>query len=169
MLGMTPTFDIDPADLERRYFERQRRFHPDRFSAKPERERQYSMQHATNLNGAYRTLGDPVGRAEHLLALTGEPARTGEETVRDPEILMRAMEMREALARTGSRPEVDAVLRSARDEAAQCAAELGRAFAAADLPGARRLTLRLTYLQKFIDDARERRVRMAAATRPGRQ
>ena len=69
MLGMTPSFDVDPADLERRYFERQRRFHPDRFAGKPERERQYSMQHAANLNDAYRTLGDPARRAEHLLAL----------------------------------------------------------------------------------------------------
>ena len=167
ILGMPVQFEVDAAELERRYFAEQRRFHPDRFTGKPERERQFSMQHSTNVNEAYRVLGDPVRRAEHLLLLAGQPARTVEETVRDPVILMRALEMREALAEAQSRAEIDGVLKAAKGEALACAAELTKAFANADLQCARTLTLQLTYLQKFIEEARERRTRVVGGQSAG--
>ena len=86
----------------------------------------------------------------------------GEHTVADPEILMHAMEMREALADATSRAEVEAVAVQARGEANTVIEQLAAAFAANNLPAAERLALRLRYLEKFADEARDKRVRASA-------
>jgi molecular chaperone HscB len=157
-LGLPVGFDVNVAALDRRYFDLQRRMHPDRFAARLPKEREHSLQHAANLNEALQTLKSPVRRAEYLLALMGRPMRgSGEETVHDEEILVHAMEMREAIAEAGTPAEVDAIVAGARSQAEQVTKELSAAFAAGDLAGAARLTLRLKYLDKFLEDARERR------------
>ncbi len=157
-LGVPVSFDIAVPAFERRYFELQRRMHPDRFAARLPKEREYSLQHAANLNDALQTLKSPVRRAEYLLALKGQPMRgSGHETVDDQEILVHAMEMREALAEATTPAAADAVVADARGQAERVTKDLGVAFAANDLVAATRLTLRLKYLDKFVEDARERR------------
>jgi hypothetical protein len=71
------------------------------------------------------------------------------------------MEMREALAEARSGAEVEAVVAKARADAEACRAGLAKAFAAGDLQAARQDTLRLTYLDKLIDEARARRLNVA--------
>jgi molecular chaperone HscB len=159
-MGMAAGFDVDVPALERRYFALQRRMHPDRYAARLPKEREFSQQHAANLNDAFQTLRAPVARAEYLLSMLGKPMRgSGEETVDDEEILVQAMEMREALAEAGHQAEVDADLASAVEQAKEVEGELAAALAAHNLDVAGRLTLRLKYLHKFLEDARERRAR----------
>ena len=154
-------FDLDPAEVERRYFALQRQFHPDRFAAKSAKEKALSLRHATALNEAYKVLKDPLARAEHLLSLGGRPVRAdGAETVNDPELLMEAMELREQLAEAESVAAVDALLMQSRGTATTLEQQLGRAFAAGDLTAAHKLALRLRYARKLIDEARERRQRL---------
>ena len=161
-MGVQPQFEVDGALLERRYFDRQRKLHPDRFTARPAKEREFSLQHSANLNEAYQTLRTPVRRAEYLLALHGRPMRgSREETVDDPEILLRALEMREELQDASTRAEAEVVEARARVEANECTRQLAAAFAVSDLDAAGRLTLRLKYLDKFAEDACEKRVRTA--------
>ena len=157
-LGVPAAFDIATLALDRRYFELQRRMHPDRFAARLPKEREYSLQHAANLNDALQTLKSPVRRAEYLLALKGQPMRgSGQETVDDEEILVRAMEMREALAAAPTPAAADVLVADARAQMDRATKDLAAAFAANDLASAARLTLGLKYLDKFVDDARERR------------
>jgi molecular chaperone HscB len=158
--GLPEAFDVNVAALDRKYFELQRRMHPDRFAARLPKEREYSLQHAANLNDAYQTLRAPVRRAEYLLALRGKPMRSsGEETVNDEDILMHALEMREALAEAATDADVQAITAAAQTQAEKVTKVLAGAFAASDLAAASRFTLRLKYLDKFLDDARERRSR----------
>ena len=70
-LGFARTYDLDPKLVERRYFELQRRLHPDRFATKSAKERALSQAQATSLNAAYETLMDPLARAVYLLRLAG--------------------------------------------------------------------------------------------------
>jgi molecular chaperone HscB len=63
--------DIDLADLEKRYYALSRQWHPDRFARKPEPERNEAEQQTALLNDAYRTLRDPVRRAEYVLSQHG--------------------------------------------------------------------------------------------------
>lgn len=162
ILGLGARFDVDAAELERTYLGRQRELHPDRFAAKSAREREYAMQHTANLNDAYAVLRSPVKRAELLLAAMGHPVRPGgDETVADEKILVHAMEMRERLADAETAEAVDAAIADSNAETEQCIAALAEAFRANDVEAAARLTLRLTYLDKFGVEARERRARLA--------
>jgi molecular chaperone HscB len=68
-LGLPRRLQIDRADLERRYHELSRRFHPDFFQTSPTRERLASLENSALINKAYRTLRDPLARAEYLVRL----------------------------------------------------------------------------------------------------
>ncbi len=160
-LGFDRIYDLDPKAVETRYFELQRRLHPDRFAMKSPKERALSQAQATSLNEAYETLMDPLARAVYLLRLSGIETGGDGRTIDDPALLMEAMEMREALAEAQAPAAVDAVVGRARAEAETCRARLSRDFAAADLAAAKKDTLRLTYLDKLIEDARARRLNVA--------
>jgi len=160
-LDLPRRFDLDLPVLEKAYFALQRQFHPDRFAARTAKEKALSLRHATAVNEAYQVLKDPLGRAEHLLAVTGKPVQAdGAQTVNDPALLMEAMESREALAEADNAATVDAIVADGRAAAATLVAQIAAAFAANDLITAARLALRLRYRQKLIEEARGRRLRM---------
>lgn len=58
---------LESADLEKRFFDLSRRFHPDRFASKSPLEVQLSHEQSSAVNNAYRTLKDPVARADYLV------------------------------------------------------------------------------------------------------
>ena len=163
VLGFDVQFDMDPAELERRYFSRQRELHPDRFAAKSARERKYAMEHSANLNEAFAMLSSPVKRAEILLDGLGHPVRpSGDESVVDEEVLVDAMEMRERLADAETVAAVDTAIADSAAKTGECITALSEAFEANDVEAALLLTMRLTYLDKFGVEARERRLRLEA-------
>lgn len=161
-LGLGPSFDLDAVDLERRYFAFQRTFHPDRFATKSAREKQYSLQHATNLNEAYERLKTPVKRAEVLLETKGLAPPTEAYTESDPELLMEAMESREALEAA----EIDADLlkleKLARTDIELSEEAMSVAFQATDLSGVALLINRMKYLVKLLEDIRNKRRQLNA-------
>ena len=74
--GLPRKLVLDAKDLERRFRDLSRKFHPDFFyNATPE-ERLASLERSSYLNDAYRALKDPVSRVEHLLAVEGLPSVT---------------------------------------------------------------------------------------------
>jgi molecular chaperone HscB len=70
-LGLEPRLALDPADLQKRFYERSREWHPDRFSRGTPEQRQSSLDMTAVINDAYRTLRDPVARAEYFLRQSG--------------------------------------------------------------------------------------------------
>jgi molecular chaperone HscB len=72
--GLPRRLGIDPADLERRFRELSRKFHPDYYYNAPPSERLASLERSSYLNDAYRALRSPVARIEHLLAIEGLPS-----------------------------------------------------------------------------------------------
>ena len=88
-LGLPRTLLIDPQDLERRFRELSRKFHPDYFYNATSAERLASLERSSYLNDAYRALKNPVSRIEHLLAIEGLPsARSEEGTAKVPPSLL---------------------------------------------------------------------------------
>jgi molecular chaperone HscB len=68
VLGMDrETLVIDLADLERRFFELSKKFHPDRFASKSPEEVQISHDRSSAINNAYRTLKNPISRAKYFV------------------------------------------------------------------------------------------------------
>jgi len=69
-MGLPRRLGIDLPDLERRFYDLSRKFHPDFFQGRDGHEQQVSLENASVLNQAYRALREPFSRAEYLVKLT---------------------------------------------------------------------------------------------------
>ena len=78
-MGLPRMLGVDLQELERRFRDLSRQFHPDYFYNAPPAERLASLERSSYLNDAYRTLRSPAARIEHLLALEGLPPTTADE------------------------------------------------------------------------------------------
>lgn len=67
--------NVDPQQLEANFYELSRTFHPDFYSNKDETEQSISLGNSALLNTAYRTLKDPIQRAEYLIRLEAGSAK----------------------------------------------------------------------------------------------
>lgn len=67
--GFPRRLTIDPSKLEAKFYELSRAFHPDFYQNKSGTEQTISLGNSATLNSAYRTLRDPIQRAEYLLDL----------------------------------------------------------------------------------------------------
>ena len=67
--GLPRRLTLDPQTLETKFYELSRAFHPDFYQNKSDEEQTISLGNSAMLNTAYRTLRDPVQRAEYLLDL----------------------------------------------------------------------------------------------------
>jgi molecular chaperone HscB len=157
-LGLPRGFEIDAADLDRRYFAFQRNLHPDRFARRTAKERAIAESQSASLNQAYETLKDPLDRAAYLLQLAGRrSAAATAMTVDDEELLTEAMENREALMEAEDVETVDALSARSLAAAVRYLAGIAAAFAREDLDEADRLTTRLRYWRKLGEEARAKR------------
>ena len=98
-LGLPRKLTIEPADLERRFRELSRKFHPDYFYNASPTERLASLERSSYLNDAYRTLKSPAARVEHLLAIEGMPSVKSDEGAAKvpPGLLEEVFELNEQL------------------------------------------------------------------------
>jgi molecular chaperone HscB len=123
-LGIDPRYDIDPAELERIFFELSKELHPDRFAAAPAAERVAALSRARALNDAYALLRRDTSRAEYLLASEG--VTIGDNERIDPELVMALLEERELLAEARQKGELREVERMAAAMRARRSEALGR-------------------------------------------
>ena len=157
-LGLERGFEVDLAELDRRYFGLQRNLHPDRLARRGAKERAIAESQAASLNQAYETLKEPLARAAYLLELAGRrSAAAHAATVNDAELLNEAMENREALMEAEDDAAIDRIARKAKDSAEACLAQLSLAFRQDDIERADRLATRLRYWQKLAEEARGKR------------
>jgi molecular chaperone HscB len=69
--GLEPTLSLDADDLKKRFYDRSRQWHPDRFSRASSAEQEKALEMTAVLNDAFRTLRDPIARAEYFLKENG--------------------------------------------------------------------------------------------------
>ncbi|HET9753825.1 MAG TPA: Fe-S protein assembly co-chaperone HscB [Myxococcales bacterium] len=157
VLGLAPSFD-EPDGLDEKFRTLSRKLHPDRFARASAQERRFSLEQTTLLNDAYKTLKDPVRRAEHVLALRGvrgDPRMSPaflEETLEDRERLLEAKTSGaplDALA-AGVREKRDRTLRQVRD----------LVQGGGDLAEAAELLARMRYYARYLDEVEGRAVEM---------
>jgi molecular chaperone HscB len=111
VLNVANTFALDVGLAEERFRELSRVVHPDRFAKADPRAKRFSTQRTVQLNEAWRTLKDPVRRAEYLLSRAGfevgaetgasRPGKSGgarEKLPVPPRLLGEILELREELA-----------------------------------------------------------------------
>lgn len=167
VMGLPRSYEVDERALEETFRSLSRRLHPDRFARATPRERRFSLEQTTLLNDAYRTLRDPVKRAEHLLALRGVKV-AGEErggsAAMPQEFLEQALEDREKLleAKMEGGPEAVARLaegvRGKRQEAMDEIAGALREPKPTDeqLRRTAELLARLRYYARYLDEVEGR-------------
>jgi molecular chaperone HscB len=84
---------LDTEELQRRFYELSRRLHPDRYGGRPPEEQQYALDATALLNDAYRTLREPVRRAEYLLKQEGFDVGEQRSNNVPPELLEEVFEL----------------------------------------------------------------------------
>ena len=92
-LDLAPRLALDLEDVKRRFYERSRAWHPDRFSRAGSAEQARALEMSSALNDAFRTLRDPVARAEYFLEESGIPA----SKTPPPELLEEVLDLNMAL------------------------------------------------------------------------
>ena len=81
--------NIDLAALERSFYRLSRKLHPDVYAQGTAQEQQWSLDQASRVNDAYRTLKDPIRRTEYLLKLEGivlEAGKSEDGSVKDSRV-----------------------------------------------------------------------------------
>jgi molecular chaperone HscB len=133
---LSPTFDVDLAELRRRYLRSSRAIHPDHHGSSASAAA-LSLRTSARLNEAYRVLSDPLSRAEYLLELAGGNSSAADKSV-PREVLTQTLMLREEIeeARLAGDLErlqnVGAEVQNMRDEALKVAAELARQLPATE-------------------------------------
>src|SRR5262249_53937047 len=130
----------------------------DRFAKADPRARRASLQRTVQLNEAWRTLKDPVRRAEALLALAGVPVAAEGGGAVPPALLMETLELREELAEAraagddGKVHRMAATMRARIDDTMKgIAAGLSTGTPEA-LRDVARLLVALRYDRRFLDE-----------------
>lgn len=155
-LGLTPAFELEPAQLEQRYLEFCRALHPDHTGSDPAAQ-QAATQATSRLNEAYQVLRDPARRADYLLMLHGGMAAEQDRSL--PEgFLQLILEMREeieAARERGDSAQAQSLLRQVDEQKEEFLCEVRRGFAepptAPGLRDLRRNLNALRYLERILE------------------
>ncbi|KAI9880308.1 MAG: hypothetical protein M1830_004187 [Pleopsidium flavum] len=136
-------FAIDTRQLRKEFLQLQAQAHPDRHSGKNKARAEGA---SARINEAYKTLQNPLLRAQYLLSLRGiDVAEDETARVEDPELLMGVMETRENIE--GAEEEVElAPMKEANDARIDDSVKiLDAAFKADNLDAAKMEAVRLRY------------------------
>jgi molecular chaperone HscB len=155
VLGVARRYDLDLGEVEARYKELSRQVHPDRFAKADPRARRASLQRTVQLNEAWRTLKDPVRRAEYLLAHAGVELGAQEAP---PPLLMEILELREELGEArlaGDEAKVQRMAEAMRRRAGESMGAIGAGLQAGTperLQEVARALVALRYYRRFLDE-----------------
>ncbi|KAL4977782.1 HSCB C-terminal oligomerization domain-containing protein [Aspergillus desertorum] len=156
-------FTIDLPSLRREFFSLQNTLHPDKYPPGPTKAAAESL--SAVINEAYRTLSDPLLRAQYLLRefhgidVTAEDGSGAGAQPLDPELLMEVMDVQEAIEEVGEGQEAVeriGVLKRENDERVrECVEALAGAFDKGDVEGARGECVRLKFWVSVAEGLKE--------------
>ncbi|ASK78439.1 Fe-S protein assembly co-chaperone HscB [Paraphotobacterium marinum] len=96
LFDIEQSFDVDLSTLQKKYFNLQNTFHPDKYSTASSRDKLLVLQKTSEINDAYNVLKNPISRAEHLLNINGIHFDSN-KTIADDTFLFEQMELRETI------------------------------------------------------------------------
>ena len=97
MLDLPRRYDVDEAQMHRKFLELNRHAHPDYHAEESPDDQLVALTVSATLNDAYRTLKDPYLRATYLLELLGGKSSADDKSVPD-RFLGQTMMMQEEIA-----------------------------------------------------------------------
>jgi molecular chaperone HscB len=136
-------FNINVSKLRREFLQLQAKAHPDLHHGQ-DKARAEGL--SALINEAYKTLQNPLLRAQYLLSLRGiEVAEDETAKVEDPELLMEVLETRETIEEAQSEQELEPLKKWNNSRIEDSISGLSKAFAADDLEAAKDEAIRLRY------------------------
>lgn len=157
--GPPPTgpFDISLQELRREFLSLQGLAHPDKFPEGPSKRKAEAL--SSRINEAYRALGDPLARAQYLLASQHDIDVTAEDGAnkhpQSPETLMQVMEVQEAVEEAEDESVISELKVENEERIAQTVGEMGQAFESGDIDSATKLCSKLKFWYTIRDGLRE--------------
>jgi molecular chaperone HscB len=173
VFGLSRKLGIDTAALQRTFYELSRRYHPDFHQGAAPAAQAEALEASARLNAAYRTLRDPLARADYLVRLEeGRETKEGATArpVAPPALLEEMFEIQEALAeakagaldadaRASLTAQRDRLLARLRDEESRIAGPLSTAWDVAEgtqrpraLAAIKDALATRAYLRTVVDD-----------------
>lgn len=159
LLGAPRRFDIDVLALEKTHRELSRALHPDKFAQASASERRAALEKAASVNEAWRTLRDPIRRAEALFTLAGVPVGEDREPKSTPMFLMDVLEQREELAEARGKKDLakvraigEAMKKKSVATEQKLSVGFGDAPSAADAEKLLPLLGELRFYKRFLDE-----------------
>ena len=155
LFGLSPSYRIDSAALARAYRALQGEVHPDLHAAGSDTQKRLALQASARVNEAYRTLEDPVARAEYLLRLRGVEATAETDSRLPVAFLTEQLERREAAEAAATAQDeqaLAALIAEVRADAGARQADVERALERDDLEEARMRVRELRFLAKLAED-----------------
>jgi molecular chaperone HscB len=131
--------------------------HPDKFPSGPQKQRAEAL--SSRINEAYRTLADPLSRAQYLLAYLHNVdvnAEDGAQThPQDKETLMQVLEVQEAIEEAEDETLVAELRTENEQRIDECVDTLGKALEREDVETARAACVNLRFWYNIRDCLRE--------------
>ncbi|KAF1842795.1 Co-chaperone Hsc20 [Cucurbitaria berberidis CBS 394.84] len=136
-------FTIDLNALKKEFLQLQARAHPD---LHPQANKKRAEALSSRINEAYKTLQDPLRRAQYVLSLRGiEVAEDETAKVEDPELLMEVLEAREQIEEAEKEEDLVEMKTVNEERIAESTKVLEQAFREDDLQTAKSETVKLRY------------------------
>lgn len=151
-------FEISVRDLRNEFLQLQAIAHPDKYPSGEAKQKAEAL--SARINEAYRTLSDPLHRAQYLLReyhgidVTAEDGAKKHEL--DPATLMEVIEVQEAIEEAGTAEEIEALKKENEMRIARGVEDLSSAFDRGDVEGARKESVKLRFWYSVGDGLREK-------------
>ncbi|KAB8237987.1 HSCB C-terminal oligomerization domain-containing protein [Aspergillus alliaceus] len=154
-------FDISVGDLRREFLQLQNTIHPDKYPPGPAKQQAEAL--SARINEAYRTLLDPLARAQYLLHELHDIDVTAEDGAAhhalDPETLMEVMEVQETIEEVGAEPGAETTITELKKQnearVVDCVENLANAFNTGDVESARKECVRLRFWYNIAQGLKE--------------
>ena len=159
LFGLPQRYALDADALTAAWRRLQAAVHPDRFAAAGAAQQRLALQWSSRINGAYRTLREPLQRAAYLCELRGAPIDAERNTAMPAAFLAQQMDWRERLDDAlGDAAALDALARTVRHERDAVYARLEALLdgAGADAHAAAAQVRVLMFIERFHQDLSSR-------------
>ncbi|KAH1180148.1 iron-sulfur cluster co-chaperone protein HscB isoform X2 [Mauremys mutica] len=157
LMGCNHSFNINVQQLQQRFRSLQRSLHPDYFSQRPQKERDFSEQHSSLVNRAYQTLLSPLRRGLYLLELNGVELAKGTDSDIDVEFLKEIMEINETLAEPNNEAKIEEIESFIAVKREELTKDVSKAFERDDLQEAKKLLAKMKYFENLEDKVKSKK------------
>jgi molecular chaperone HscB len=129
--------------LKKEFLQLQARAHPD---LHPQADKKRAEALSSRINEAYKTLQNPLLRAQYLLSLRGiQVAEDETAKVEDPELLMEVLEARESIEEAETEEDLEGMREGNEKRIEESTRVIDEAFKHDDLEAAKREAIKLRY------------------------